>query len=680
MSEHHDHDHQHDCSCGHDHEPYHRNSDTCGCGHDHQHDHEHEHHDACADGDDCDCGHDHGSEDMRPRRELAFIIPALLILVGGLIFRRHLESTPLAWAEYTVFLTAYLLAGWHILLTAARNILHGKVFDEYFLMTVATLAAVFIGDLPEAVGVMLFFKTGEFFQDLSIRRSRRSIAALLQVRPDAANMETPGGMETVSPETVAIGATIVVRPGERVPLDGEIISGDSMVDTAALTGEAVPRGVHTGDTILAGFVNQGGLLRVRVTRRFGESSVSRILELVQNATARKARTEKFITVFARYYTPAVVAGAVAVAVIPPLVVAGATFAEWIYRAAVLLVISCPCALVISIPLGYFGGIGGASRHGILIKGAQFLDVLARVKTAVFDKTGTLTRGVFKVTDIVPCNGYNRDELLELAAAAEAHSNHPIARSVLEASGGIDPGAITAYGELSGYGVRAEYGGHTVTACNDRYLHEEDIEHEVCDVGGTAVHIAVDGKYAGYLVIADEIKEDAAAAIESLKDLGIRRTIMLTGDNATVARAVAARTGVDEFLAELLPEDKVAVVERLEREAGRGEKIAVVGDGINDAPVIARADVGIAMGALGSDAAIESADVVIMTDHPSKLAEAVRRARRTRSIIWQNIFFALGVKAAFIALGIAGLATMWMAVFADVGVTLLAVFNSARALR
>lgn len=679
----HEHEHQHDCDCGHGHEPEHEHHDGCGCGRDHEHEHDHGHdHDACAAGDDCDCdcGHDHGSEDMRPRRELAFIIPALLILVCGLVFRRPLEATPYAWAEYLVFLTAYLLAGWQILLTAARNILHGKFFDEYFLMTVATLAAVFIGDLPEAVGVMLFFKVGEFFQDLSIRRSRRSIAALLQVRPDAANLETPDGLKTVSPETVEIGATIIVRPGERVPLDGEIISGDSMVDTAALTGEAVPRGVHAGDTILAGFVNQGGLLRVRVTRRFGESSVSRILELVQNAAARKARTEKFITVFARYYTPAVVAGAVAVAVIPPLVIAGATFAEWIYRAAVLLVISCPCALVISIPLGYFGGIGGASRHGILIKGAQYLDVLARVKTAVFDKTGTLTRGVFKVIDIVPCNGYNRDELLELAAAAEAHSNHPIARSVMEACGGIDLGDITAYGELSGYGVRAEYGGHTVTACNDRYLHEEDIEHEVCDVGGTAVHIAVDGKYAGYLVIADEVKADAAAAIDALKDLGIRRTVMLTGDNTAVARTVAARTGVDEFLAELLPEDKVAAVERLEREAGRGEKIAVVGDGINDAPVIARADVGIAMGALGSDAAIESADVVIMTDHPSKLAEAVRRARRTRAIIWQNIFFALGVKAAFIALGIAGLATMWMAVFADVGVTLLAVFNAARALR
>jgi Cd2+/Zn2+-exporting ATPase len=600
-------------------------------------------------------------------------------MIGGLTYHTILDAERYNTVEYAIFLVAYLLAGAPILWTAVRNIWRRQFFDEYFLMTIATIAAVAIGELPEAVGVMLFFRVGEFFQELSLRRSRRSISALMQIKPDVANLVVDGGVTQVEPEKVNVGDTILVRPGEKVPLDGEVIAGDSLVDTSALTGESVPRGVHVGETVYGGVINQQGLLRIRVSRPFGESSVAKILDLVQNASAKKARTEKFITRFARYYTPAVVGAALLVALIPPLAF-GVTFADSIYRAAVLLVISCPCALVISIPMGYFGGIGGASRKGILVKGAQYLDVLAKVKTAVFDKTGTLTQGVFKVNQVVPMPGYTETELLHLAHIAENNSNHPIARSVIDACNcGADPEDVEDFVELSGRGVACTVNGQKVIGCSDKYLHDEDIEHEICDVGGTAVHLAVDGQYVGYITIADQLRPDAADAIAELKHEGVRQTLMLTGDNEAVAARVADELGLDGYHAGLLPEGKVCAIDELERHYADG-KIAVIGDGINDAPVIARADVGVAMGGLGSDAAIESADVVIMHDRPSGLASAIRVGKKTRAIVWQNIVLALSIKGLFIVFGIAGMANLWMAVFADVGVALSAIANASRILR
>jgi len=655
----------------------HEQNESCGCSHDHAHENETDNH---ISDESCDCGHEHGSEDTSTRRELVFIIPALLLMVGGIIRHTVLGLAGYDVIDYAVFLLAYGLAGWPILTTAARNIAHGRLTDEYFLMTVATVAAIAIGELPEAVGVMLFFRIGEFFQDLSLRHSRRSIKALMQVRPDSANLVTPAGLKTVIPGQVNVGETIVVRPGEKVPLDGEVIEGDSMLDTSALTGESVPRGIHPGDPVLAGCLNGHGLVTVRVTREFGKSSVSKIIEMVEHAAEKKAHTEKFITRFARYYTPFVVGAAVMVAVIGPLVT-GDPFRDWIYRAAVLLVISCPCALVISIPMGYFGGIGGASRRGILIKGAQYLDVLSKVKTAVFDKTGTLTKGVFKVVEVVPAEGYTADELLHLAHQAEVHSSHPIARSIIEACGcGIVPDNICNFEVISGSGVRAYTDESTIVACNDALLHKHEIPHEVCEVGGTGVHLVVDDHYAGHIVIADELRDDAKLAVSRLRQAGIRKVMMLTGDCDEVAARVAARLGLDEYRAGMMPEDKVNAIAGLEAAMAPNEKIAVVGDGINDAPVLARADVGVAMGGLGSDAALESADVVIMNDQPSKLAEAIMLGRKTRRIVWQNIGFALGVKALFIVFGVTGLATLWMAVFADVGVALLAIANATRVLR
>lgn len=615
------------------------------------------------------------------RKELFFIISSVILLALGMTFGDTLHGTPYSAGEYAVFLSAYLLSGWRVLWTAFRNLTRGKVFDENFLMTIATLGAIAIHVLPEAVGVMLFFKVGEFFQGLSVNRSRRSVKSLLDVRPDYANLKTARGLEKVSPEEVKVGDTIIVKPGERIPLDGEIVAGRTSVDTSALTGESVPRSVSVGEQVLAGMISKTGSLTIRVTRRFAESSVARILELVENASAQKAPTEKFITTFARYYTPVVVAGALLVAVVPPLLIQGATFSEWIYRALVLLVISCPCALVISIPLGYFGGIGGASRKGILIKGATYLDALTRLKTVVFDKTGTLTRGVFKVSQVVAEKGFSREELLRLAAEAEAQSNHPIAQSIREAYGQeIDPSAVRNYQEIPGHGVRAEVNGRIVMAGNDRLLHREGVEHEVCRAEGTLVHLVVDNRYAGYIVIADEIREDAAEAVQKLKRLGVGKIVMLTGDSREVAASIAKKVGVDSFIADLLPEEKVQAVEEMESGSGERGKIAFVGDGINDAPVIARADIGVAMGGLGSDAAIETADIVIMTDAPSKLAQAVEIARKTRGIVWQNIIMALGVKGVLIALGIMGIATIWEAVFADVGVALLAILNATRAMR
>ena len=661
-----------------------KSSDSGCCSHDDHHEHSHENHNHNDHGHDHDHDHDHGNGDFNLKQELIPVILVVVLFVGGLIFEEKLHNTPYSIGEYLVFIPAYLLSGWNVLTSAGRNILRGRFFDENFLMTVATLGAVAIHKLPEAVGVMLFFKIGELFQEFAIGRSRQSIKSLLEIRPDYANLKDNGDIKKVSPETLAVGDIILVKPGEKIPLDGEIIDGNSQIDTSALTGESVPRTVKVGETVLAGTINQTGVLTVKVTKLFGESSISRILELVENARSKKAETEKFITKFASYYTPFVVFASLAVALIPPLFISGATNADrflWVYRALVLLVISCPCGLVISIPLGYFGGIGGAAKGGILVKGSTFLDTLTAVKTVVLDKTGTLTKGVFKVAQIVPHNGFSQTELMEIAAKVESQSNHPVAKSILEAYGGkIDSSDVKDYKEIAGYGIRAKLNNQIVLAGNDRLLHRENIAHDVCNAEGTVVHLAVDNRYAGYILIADELKEDAVQAIRDLKKLGVERIVMLTGDNQAVADSVAKKLGLDSYLAELLPEGKVEAIEKLIGQSKKGDKIVFVGDGINDAPVLARADVGIAMGGLGSDAAIETADVVIMSDAPSKVAEAMKIARKTHNIVWQNIIFAMLVKGIFIALGAFGLATMWEAVFADVGVALAAIFNATRVLK
>ena len=625
--------------------------------------------------------HNHGDGEFDLKREGLGVGAVVVLFVLGSIFEETLHSTPFSIAEYAVFIPAYLLSGWGVLTSAGRNILKGQVFDENFLMTIATLGAIAIHQLPEAVGVMLFFKVGELFQETAVSRSKRSISSLLEIRPDSANLKTDNGIKTVSPEVVKVGDIILVKPGEKVPLDGEILDGNSQVDTSALTGESVPRTIGVGETVLAGMINQSGVLTIKVMKLFGESSIARILDLVQNASSKKSQTQKFITRFAQRYTPVVVILSLAVAILPPLFIPGATHAQWVYRALVLLVISCPCGLVISIPLGYFGGIGGAAKRGILVKGSTFLDSLAEVKAVAFDKTGTLTKGVFKVTEIVSCNGFNQAELLKLAAEAELNSNHPIAKSIREAYGKpIDESNISNYTEIAAHGIQAKIENRLVLAGNDRLMHRENIAHDTCNVEGTVVHLAVERIYAGYITISDEPKPDAVQAIKSLKALGVENVVMLTGDSETVAKRVAQTLGVDSYQAELLPEDKVTAIEKLLREVGKKGKVAFVGDGINDAPVIARADVGMAMGGLGSDAAIETADVVIMTDAPSKVAEAMQVARKTHSIVWQNIIFALVVKAIFIVLGIFGLASMWEAVFADVGVALAAIFNATRVLK
>lgn len=606
-------------------------------------------------------------------------VSALALLVIGIIFEEKLHNTPFEIAEYAVYITAYLIVGWKVIASAVKNIIRGQFFDEQFLMAIATLGAFAIHQMPEAVAVMLFYVTGELFQDIAVGRSRKSIKSLLEIKPDYANLKSGVEVIKVSPEEVKVGDIIVVKAGEKVPLDGTIIDGTSFVDTAALTGESVPRKVNVKDEVMAGMINQSGLLTIKVNKLFGESSVSKILELVENATSQKAQTEKFITTFAKYYTPVVVIGALLLAVLPPLLFAGQTFSDWIYRALVVLVISCPCALVISIPLGYFGGVGLASRKGILVKGSNFLDALTQVTTVVFDKTGTLTKGEFKVSEVVTSNGFSKEEILEYAAYAETHSNHPVAQSITEAyQAKIDITKITQTEEISGHGIKAVVDGKTILAGNDKMLHKENIEHSVCQVDGTVVHVTIDRVYAGYIIISDSLKDDAIEAIENLKAKKIQ-TVMLTGDNQYAAQAFAKRLGIDRFYSELLPEDKVKHIEQLIAES-KGGKVAFVGDGINDAPVIARADVGIAMGALGSDAAIETADVVLMTDSPSKVALAIDVAKITRNIVWQNIYFAMGIKLAFIVLGVFGIATMWEAVFGDMGVALIAIFNALRILK
>jgi len=592
-----------------------------------------------------------------------------------------LHNTPYNVAEYIVFVTIYLLSGWGVLKAAGMNIVKGQVFNEQFLMSVATLGAFAIHEMPEAVAVMVFYNVGEFFQDLALSRSRRSIKSLLEIRPDTANLLTNGKIKEVSPEEVFVGDKILVKPGEKIPLDGIVIEGNSMLDTSALTGESVPRSVKAGESVMAGMINKSGTLTVKVTKLFGESSITKILDLVENATTKKAKTEKFITKFARYYTPVVVFGASLVAVLPPLLVDGQLFSVWIYRALIMLVVSCPCALVISIPLGYFGGIGGASRKGILVKGSNYLDALTSVKTVVFDKTGTLTKGEFKVTEIISRNGFEETEVLKFAAYAEVNSNHPIAQSILEAfNEAVDQTMISKVTEIGGQGIKAEVEDKIVIAGNDKLLHAENIKHDECNVEGTVVHIAVDLKYAGYIVISDALKEDAAFAIEELRKLGVKRTVMLTGDNTFAAQTIARKLNIDEVYAELLPEDKVIYIEKIISESDKNDKVAFIGDGINDAPVLARADVGIAMGALGSDAAVETADVVLMNDTLSSVPTAIKIAKKTRGIVWENILFAFCVKLLFIVLAALGIATMWEAVFGDMGVALIAILNATRVLK
>lgn len=619
------------------------------------------------------------------RKELWRIGVATVLFLIGLVFNDALHRTPFALGEYAVLIPAYLLSGWTVLSGAVRKASKGQLFDEHFLMTVATVGAILIHEIPEAVGVMIFYMIGENLQELSVRRSRRSIRALLEVRPEYANLKYDGQLKQAPPEAVKVGQEIVVRPGERVPLDGVVLDGDSWLDTSPLTGESRPVEVHPGDSALAGTINQRGVLTMRVTRPFSESSVARILDLVENASQRKATTEKFISQFARVYSPVVTAIAAGIAILPPLLLTGAAWSEWIHRALVVLVISCPCALVVSIPLGYFGGVGAASRRGILVKGSNFLDVLAGVKTVVFDKTGTLTQGAFRVTEVRPANGYPENALLRLAAVAEAHSLHPIGQSIREAyrqAGGDLSRELEGvrYEEEAGYGVQARVNGTLIQAGSDSLMHRLGIPHIECQGAGTTVHVVMDGQYAGYLTVADELKPDAESAITALRRLGIAKLVMLTGDNEQAAGEVAKQLRLDAYQAGMLPEIKLEALEGLmAAERGSG-KVAFVGDGINDAPVIARADVGIAMGGMGSQAAIESADVVVMTDAPSKIAEAIEIGRRTRQIVWQNILLAMAIKVAFIALGVGGAASMWEAVFADMGVALLAILNASRILR
>lgn len=585
------------------------------------------------------------------------------------------------WIEFSLFLISYILSGGEVVLRAVKNITKGQVFDENFLLTIATIGAFIIQEFPEGVAVMLFFQVGMFLQNIAVNRSRKSIAALLDIRPDFANLKVGDEIKKVSPKDVKVGDIIVVKPGEKIPLDGKIIDGRSMVDTSALTGESVPREVEVGNDVLAGFININGLLTIEVSKEFGESTVSKILDLVQNASSRKAPTENFITKFARRYTPVVTMAAALIAIVPPLIVPGAIFTDWLYRALVFLVISCPCALVVSIPLGFFGGIGGASKNGVLVKGSNYLEALNDVDTVVFDKTGTLTKGVFKVTQINPQGNVSKDELLEYAAFAESFSNHPIALSILKAYGKeVDKNEIENYEEISGHGIKAKVKGKTVLVGNAKLIARENIAYVNTDAVGTTVHVAIDGVYAGFIVISDEVKEDSANAVKGLKSIGVRRLVMLTGDSKAVAEKIGKQLGLDEVHAELLPDQKVEKLEMLEKQKSPKGKLVFVGDGINDAPVLARADVGVAMGGLGSDAAIEAADVVLMTDEPSKLVTAIKIAKRTRRIVWQNIIFSLGVKIIVLALGAGGIATMWEAVFADVGVALIAIVNAMRVMK
>lgn len=604
------------------------------------------------------------------------------ILIGAAIFAVAVIVKPTdTIALLALYFASYIIVGGDVVLRAVKNILRGQVFDENFLMSIATIGAFIIGEYPEGVAVMLFYQVGELFQSYAVDKSRKSITSLMDIRPDYANVRRGNDIIKVDPDEVGVGDIIVIKAGEKIPLDAKVVEGNSMIDTSALTGESVPREVEAGDGILSGCINVNGMLVAEVTREFGESTVSKILDLVENASSKKSNSENFITKFARYYTPIVVLVAAVLAVVPPLLIDGATFSDWGYRALTFLVISCPCALVISIPLSFFGGIGGASKRGILVKGSNYLEALAETEIVVFDKTGTLTKGVFKVQQIMADEEVMpQNELLEYAAYAESFSNHPISTSLKQAYGKeIDNAQISDVEEISGHGVKAVVKGKTVLAGNVKLMKRMDIPYYDGEIIGTAVHIAIDNAYAGCIIIADEVKEDAAKAISDLKKEGIKQTVMLTGDAKSVGKAVASQLGLDQFYAELLPGDKVEKVEELFAAKTEKGKLAFVGDGINDAPVLARADIGIAMGGLGSDAAIEAADVVIMTDEPSKLATAMKLSRRTLRIAKQNIVFALAVKGIVLVLGAMGMSTMWEAVFADVGVSVLAILNASRVL-
>lgn len=619
------------------------------------------------------------------------------LLIGGILFVLGIfVPKTLFIPKLAVFLVSYLVIGGNVLLSAFKNILNGQVFDENFLMAIATIGAFAIGEYPEGVAVMLFYQLGELLQGIAVNNSRKSIVSLMDIRPDYANIKVGEGIKKVSPEEIKVGEIIVVKPGEKVPLDGKIVKGVSTFDTSALTGESLPREAKAGDDVLSGFINKNGLIEIQVAKIFSESTVSKILYLMENAGSKKSKTENFITKFARYYTPVVVITALIVAIFPPLLIQGATFSDWIYRALIFLVVSCPCALVISIPLGFFGGIGGASRHGILIKGTNYLEVLNNLESVVMDKTGTLTKGIFKVTEVnvknnIKINDFENNKteltkplLLKYAAHIEKFSNHPIAQSIVaeyeNSVSKVDENVVKDFEEISGFGIKVNINNHQFLAGNSKLMNLENITFDKKENLGTAIYLAADGKYIGNILISDEVKEDSARAIKGMKENGVKEIVMLTGDNEAIGKNIAEKLGIDKVFTELLPNEKVEKLEEIYKTKSEKGKIAFVGDGINDAPVLARADLGIAMGGAGSDAAIEAADVVIMNDEPSKIVIAIKIAKKTKEIVWQNITVAFAIKIVVMALGLFGDATMWEAVFADVGVALLAVLNATRVLR
>ena len=609
------------------------------------------------------------------KKDVIKILIALALFLIAMVIKFENE-----WINNGIFIVSYIIVGFEILRKAVRNIFRGKVFDENFLMSIATLGAFAIGEFPEAVAVMLFYQVGELFQDYAVDKSRKSIASLMDIRPDYANIIRDGKEEKVDPSEVNIGDTIIIKPGEKVPLDGVAIDGKTTLDTKALTGESVPRGVEVGDQVLSGCINLNGVIKVKVTKEYGESTVSKILDLVENASSKKAKSENFITKFAAYYTPIVVIIAIILAIVPPLIIEGANFQDWLYRALSFLVVSCPCALVISIPLSFFGGIGGASKMGVLVKGSNYLEALSNAEIMVFDKTGTLTEGVFEVQNVESI-GISKEELLKIAAYAEYYSNHLISKSIKKAyNKEIDEKEIIDSKEISGKGIEAKIGNQDVLAGNEKLMNEKGIEYTKCTHVGSVVYVAIDGKYVGHIVIADKIKEDAKRTIEELRKNNIKETVMLTGDRKNIGEAVAKELGIDKVYAELLPDGKVEKVEELLKTKSPKGKLAFVGDGINDAPVLAMADIGIAMGGLGADSAIEAADIVIMTDQPSKIISAIKLSKKTMRIVRENIIFAIAVKVLVLILTAVGLSSMWQAVFADVGVSVIAILNALRALR
>lgn len=686
-SEEHHHEHGESCGCGEHHHHEHNHDEECGCGEHHHHDHEHS--------ESCGCGghhHDHDHKETKPKKvekpkekkeinkDLIKIIIGVIVYAFG-IYEMAVGNT--GTFGVVVFLAAYILIGGDVLLKAAKNLFRGQVMDENFLMSIATIGAIAIGEHSEAVGVMLFYKIGEYLQQKAVGQSRKSISALMEIKAEFANLVQGGKIIQVDPEEVEVGDVIVVKPGEKVPLDGIVTEGEAMLDTSAITGESVLRSVKPGEEVVSGTINTNALIYVRVTKEYGESTVAKILDMVENAGSRKSQTENFISRFCRYYTPIVVGLALAVAFIPPLVIEGAVFRDWLYRGLIFLVVSCPCALVLSIPLSFFGGIGFASKNGILIKGSNYLEALRKVDTVVLDKTGTITKGVFKVTEINPV-GMSEDELLRFAAIAEANSNHPIAKSIMESYNEkfeeeVKLSEIDKYEEIAAHGIKVLYHGKTILAGSSKLLDSENVKYEKIDEVGTTVYVAVDGKYAGCIVISDQIKEDSKKAIEEMRKVGITNVVMLTGDNEAAAAKIAKEVGVDKYYSGLLPNQKVEMLEEIASKNSTGNT-AFIGDGINDAPVLARADVGIAMGGVGSDAAIEASDVVFMTDELSKLPIAKRISEKTNKIVWQNIVFAMGVKVIVMLMSTGGVANMWEAIFADVGVALIAVLNAMRTLK